>query len=74
MKSSSLLDKYKLQYGATNPILRTRCDEVVDFDHDIKQLAQDMQKLQRLYHGTGLAAPQIGVPLQVITTIQRKKK
>lgn len=73
-KSHSLLEKYTLQYGATNPILRISCDEVVDFNHDIKELAQDMQKLQRLYHGTWLAAPQIGIPLQIATTIQRKKK
>lgn len=70
----SLEQKYPLQLGANNPILRTRCDEVTIFDATLKELATDMQKLQRIHHGTGLAAPQIGHPIQLATTIQRKKK
>ena len=70
----TLSNTYKLEYGATNHILRYPCEIVVDFWKDIKQLAQDMSKLQRIYNGTGLAAPQIGVSLQLIVTIQWKKK
>lgn len=33
-----------------------------------------MQKLMRMYYGTGLAAPQIGHPIRLITTIQWKSK
>lgn len=74
MKSHKLLDQYQLQIGATNPILRTLCDTVTDFGPELKALSKDMQKLMRLYYGTGLAAPQIGYPIKLITTIQWKKK
>lgn len=50
------------------------CDPITDFSPEIKQLAQDMMKLERLYNGTWLAAPQIWFPIQLIVTIQRKKK
>jgi peptide deformylase len=33
-----------------------------------------MQKLERLHYGTWLAAPQLWFPIQLIVTIQRKKK
>lgn len=73
-KKSELVEQYQLQYGASNPILRTECEMVTIFDHELKQLAHDMLKLQRIWYGTGLAAPQIGIPIQLITTIQWKKK
>lgn len=73
-KTNILVEKYNLEYGATNPILRTVCEPIVDFWPELKQLAQDMMKLERIYHGTGLAAPQIGFPIQLIVTIQWKKK
>ncbi len=73
-KSHDLLEQYELQIGADNPILRTVCDEVTEFWPELKQLSKDMQKLMRLHYGTGLAAPQIGVPIRLITTIQWKKK
>lgn len=72
--STELLHKYQLETGSSNPILRTKCDRITQFDASLKELAHDMQKLQRLHHGTGLAAPQIGHPIQLITTIQWKKK
>jgi len=73
-KSHNLLEKYHLQIGASNPILRTVCDEVADFGPELKQMSKDMQKLMRLYYGTGLAAPQIGYPIRLLTTIQWKQK
>ena len=73
-KGSILIEKYNLEYGASNHILRTVCDGITDFSSEIKQLAQDMSKLQRLYNGTGLAAPQIWFPIQLIVTIQWTKK
>lgn len=73
-KSNDLLKKYPLQLGVDNPILRTVCDEVTLFTPDLKQLSKDMQKLMRLHYGTWLAAPQIGIPIQLITTIQWKEK
>lgn len=71
---AELLHKHPLEIGASNPILRTRCDTVISFDASLRELASDMQKLQRIHHGTGLAAPQIGQPIQMATTIQWKKK
>lgn len=73
-KSHDLLEQYDLQVGSDNPILRTVCDEITDFSPELKQLSKDMQKLMRLYYGTWLAAPQIGFPMRLITTIQWKKK
>lgn len=73
-KSTILLEKYNLEYGTSNHVLRTVCEPITDFSPDIKQLAQDMMKLERLYNGTGLAAPQIWFPIQLIVTIQWKKK
>lgn len=73
-KSHLLLEHYSLEQWATNLILRTVCDRITDFWPDLAQLAHDMMKLERLYHGTGLAAPQIGHPIQLIVTIQWKKK
>ena len=54
---AELLAKHPLEIGASNPILRTKCDEVISFDASLRELASDMQKLQRIHHGTGLAAP-----------------
>lgn len=73
-KTSTLIEKYKLEYWTSNPILRTVCEPITDFSPQIKQLVQDMMKLERLYNGTWLAAPQIWYPIQLIVTIQRKKK
>lgn len=73
-KKKNLLEQYQLQVWADNPILRTSCDEVTDFSLELKKLSKDMQKLMRLYYGTGLAAPQIWYPIRLITTIQWKKK
>jgi len=49
-----------------DPVLRTPATEVDVIDDDIRRLAADM--LETMYNapGVGLAAPQIGVTLQVI--------
>lgn len=73
-KKSMLLEKYSLEFGTSNLSLRTICDPITEFTPEIKQLAHDMTKLERLYNGTGLAAPQIWFPIQLIVTIQWKKK
>lgn len=70
----SLLTDYTLQTGVTNPYLRTVCDPVIDFNKDIIKLSKDMAKLMRLHKGTGLAAPQIGYPIRLATTIQWRTK
>lgn len=69
-----LLEEYPLQTWGDNPVLRTKCDTITIFDKQLKNLAQDMRRLMRIHYGTWLAAPQIGLPIQLITTIQRKEK
>ena len=48
-----------------NPVLRNKARKVSRFDDAIRTLVQDMIETMRDAPGVGLAAPQIGVPLQV---------
>ena len=50
-----------------DPILRTRADEVTDFDRELRQLVADLTDTMVDAPGAGLAAPQIGVGLRVFT-------
>lgn len=48
-----------------NPVLRNTSRKVSRFDDSIRTLVQDMIETMREAPGVGLAAPQIGIPLQV---------
>ena len=48
-----------------DPILRSAADPVRRFDDDLRTLVADMFETMRDVEGVGLAAPQIGVGLQV---------
>jgi peptide deformylase len=48
-----------------DPILRRRARPVADFGPAFQELVDDMIETMRLAPGVGLAAPQVGVPLQV---------
>jgi len=48
-----------------NPVLRNTARKVSRFDDAIRTLVQDMIQTMRDAPGVGLAAPQIGVPLQI---------
>ena len=48
-----------------NAVLRNKARKVSRFDDSIRRLVQDMIETMREAPGVGLAAPQIGVPLQV---------
>ena len=52
-----------VQYG--NPVLREKGREVKDVDEKVKKLAEDMLETMRSANGVGLAAQQVGVPLQM---------
>ena len=53
------------KYG--NPILRQKCEEVKDFNQNIRLLYKGILKfLQESRNGVGLAAPQIGSNKQII--------
>ncbi|MUK00737.1 peptide deformylase [Vibrio cholerae] len=50
-----------------DPILRTPAAEVTDFGPDLARLVEDMTETMIDVQGAGLAAPQVGVGLQVFT-------
>lgn len=52
-----------VKYG--NPVLRAKGAEVKQVDEKVRQLAADMIETMRAHNGVGLAAQQIGVPLQL---------
>jgi len=52
-----------LQYG--DPILRAKGERIEKIDERIRQLAADMIETMREAHGVGLAAQQVGQPLQI---------
>lgn len=48
-----------------NPVLRQKARPVTRFDGDLQRLIDDMIETMRKAPGVGLAAPQVGVPLQL---------
>ncbi len=52
-----------VNYG--NPVLRTKGAAVREITDEIRQFAQDMLETMRDANGVGLAAQQVGVPLQM---------
>ncbi|GAA0413964.1 peptide deformylase [Acrocarpospora corrugata] len=50
-----------------DPVLRTPAEPVVDFDKELRKLVKDLTDTMMDAPGAGLAAPQIGVGLQVFT-------
>jgi len=50
-----------------HPVLSERAEEVSEVDDEIRTLIDDMAETMVENHGVGLAAPQVGVPLRVIT-------
>ncbi len=50
-----------------DPILRTQAAEVREFGSDLARLVEDMTETMIDVQGAGLAAPQVGVGLQVFT-------
>lgn len=48
-----------------DPVLRTRAEEVVDFDAELRGLVNDLEETMAEHGGAGIAAPQLGVGLRV---------
>jgi len=48
-----------------DPVLRKKCDLVKNFSEDINALADDMLETMASAEGIGLAAPQVGIPMQL---------
>ncbi|MEE9205831.1 MAG: peptide deformylase [Acidimicrobiia bacterium] len=49
-----------------DPVLRMAARPVETVDHDVRRLVDDMFETMYQAPGVGLAAPQIGIPLQVV--------
>jgi peptide deformylase len=52
-----------VKYGS--PVLRTKGLNVANVDERVRKLADDMIETMRAAHGVGLAAQQVGVPIQL---------
>lgn len=50
-----------------DPVLRTVCDPVTEFDDELGRLIDDMIETMFEVEGVGLAAPQVGVSLRLFT-------
>ncbi|MGG4556250.1 peptide deformylase [Bacillus toyonensis] len=48
-----------------NEVLETPCERVINFDKKLVKLLKDMHETMLMADGVGLAAPQVGVSLQV---------
>ncbi|PEA55267.1 peptide deformylase [Bacillus pseudomycoides] len=48
-----------------NEVLETPCERVINFDKKLVKLLKDMHETMLIADGVGLAAPQVGVSLQV---------
>lgn len=52
-----------VMYG--DPVLRAKCARVEKVDDETHQFVEDMMETMRDANGVGLAAPQVGVPIQL---------
>ncbi|MBC7644641.1 MAG: peptide deformylase [Thermoleophilia bacterium] len=50
-----------------DPVLRRQCVDVVDFDDELRALAERMYSIMDDAWGVGLAAPQLGLLLNIFT-------
>ena len=63
-----------IQTGQNNPVLRQKAKQVKEITADIKQLALNMVETIEANNGAGLAAPQLGQPLQIIVAKPKVNK
>ena len=49
-----------------DPVLRTVCKPVTQFDESLCRLLDDMQETLKDAGGVGLAAPQVGIPKRLL--------
>lgn len=57
-----------------NPILKTKCTPVTDFNDSLSGIISDMRNTMLRYNGCGLAAPQIGESKRIIIIKRQIKK
>lgn len=49
-----------------DPVLERQCDDVAEFDVDLKRLVDDMAEAMYASRGVGLAAPQVGLSKNIV--------
>lgn len=49
-----------------NPILRKKCQPVLEINQEVKEIIEKMKKIIKKHNGVGLAANQIGYSLRII--------
>lgn len=54
-------------YSQTDPILRTKCRDIVHMEHWVLELADDMWMTMLMSKAVGLAANQVGMNYRMIT-------
>jgi peptide deformylase len=55
--------------GENNPVLRSMCKEVTDFDSELKKTIRDMKETLKKAKGLGIAAPQVGLDIRAFIFI-----
>ncbi len=72
---SHLTQQYPLVLWENHPILRSVSDPIaLPLAPELQRFADTLLLLMHEYDGVGLAAPQIGSPIRMIATSQRKVK
>ncbi len=69
-----LKEKYPIQTGINNPILRKRSEEISKISDEIEEFAEILHNWMEIYDGIWLAAPQIWVNKRIIAVCQLNKK
>jgi peptide deformylase len=57
-----------------DPVLKRKCDPVEKVDDSIKQLLLDMEQTMLAARGAGLAAPQVGYALRLVTILVQNQE
>ena len=67
-------EKYPVQTGLNNPILRKESEEITEITDEIKEFEKILHRWMELYDGIWLAAPQIWVNKRMVAVCQLNKK
>ena len=49
-------------------VLRRKAEGIIDFNHDLKKIAEVMLETMHNYNGIGLAAPQVDISKRIVVT------
>ena len=69
-----LKEKYPIQTGLNNPILRRKSLEIEEITGEIREFAKILHKWMEIYDGIWLAAPQIWINKRMVAICQLNKK